>query len=108
MKDQLQNTVNFIKQQAELDRVFSKLFDNAKSMKDVEIGFSYLTGDLNLAQDLMSEMLPREFSDKSNSDETADPLLKITKDNLFMYYNDFYNKKFEEQVSCLLYTSRRG
>ncbi len=62
----------------------------------MENGFSYLTGDQSLAKELMNEMLPKEFPNKSHLDEDSDPLMKITSQNLLMYYTDYYHKKYEE------------
>lgn len=82
--------------------MFEKLLGSAKNLKDVEYGLSYLTGDQDLAKDLMESILPFELTDKSNSDQNSDPLLKINTENILMYYLDFYNKKYEEQLSVPL------
>ncbi|CDW86802.1 protein kinase domain containing protein [Stylonychia lemnae] len=94
LKDQIQNFVNFMKQIPDIKKSFDKIFNGAQNLLQVRNGFSYVTGDIILAENLIKEILPQGFGDESHND----PSLKITVDNLQMYYIEFYQHQLELQL----------
>lgn len=67
-------------------------------MEHVTNGFSNFMGDISLAKILMKDVLPHEFSDDSNSNPNSDPDMKISVDNLYKFYVEFYMIVYEKQL----------
>jgi len=64
-------------------------------MQQIANGLSHITEDITIAQYVLSKGFPKDFNEKSNSEEDGNPDLKFTCLNISQNYLNFYKTKFD-------------
>lgn len=59
-------------------------------MQQVHNGFAHICGDQSLAEQLLDEILPEGFGDEEQIKAEGDDSLKISAENLTLYYVEYY------------------